>query len=157
MKKILTLISILVLALGCMRIPSVSAEPNGQVLSLNKCPMGYLTVITGNYNKAPAQQCLSDQSETIKVPVDSAFSINLPVNPTTGATWGLWHMPDSVILLSAGLSTSTTNQTEVIGSGGEFSYTFRVMGQGSGTIKLGYGRPWENDVWSARMVNIKTR
>lgn len=150
-------ITLFLLTLCCTGIASVSAEPAKPLLSLSKCPSGYFTVITGNYNKAPAQQCLSEAPETISVPVDATFSITLPANPTTGAMWGLRHMPDSVMLMSAGYSPSPTTAPEVVGSGGEFSYTFKVTGPDSGTINLGYGRPWEKEAWATRVINLKTQ
>ncbi|ENX4473611.1 protease inhibitor I42 family protein [Enterobacter roggenkampii] len=143
------------LTLCCTGITSVSAEPARPLLSLSKCPAGYFTVITGNYSSALIQQCLSEAPETISVPVDATFSITLPANPTTGATWELKHMPDSVMLISAGYSPSPTSRSEVVGSGGEFSYTFKVMAQSNGTINLDYGRPWAKEAWSTRIINLQ--
>ncbi|WP_439412474.1 protease inhibitor I42 family protein [Enterobacter ludwigii] len=156
MNNIPAINTLFLLTLCCTRIASVSAEPAKPLLSLSKCPSGYFTVITGNYGKVPEQQCLSEAPESISVPVDATFSITLPANPTTGAIWGLRHMPDSVMLMSAGYSPTPTNKTRIAGSGGEFSYTFRVTGQTSGTIKLDYGRQWERDAWSTRIINLKT-
>lgn len=112
-------------------------------------------MITGNYNNVPEQQCLSESPETISVPVEATFSIILPANPTTGAIWGLRHMPDSVMLMSAGYSPTPTSSSEVVGSGGEFSYTFKVMNQSGGNINLDYGRPWEKEAWVTRVINLK--
>lgn len=156
MKNISAVVSVFILVPGCPGITSVSAEPEMR-LSLSKCPSGYFVVITGNYNSAPKQHCFSEAPETITIPVGAALSITLPANPTTGAAWGLRHMPDSVMLLSAGYSPSPASETGLSGSGGGFSYTFRAMVQGSGIINLGYGQPWENEAWSTRIINIKTR
>lgn len=155
MNNIPAINTLFLLTLCCTGITSVSAEPAKPLLSLSKCPSGYFTVITGNYNKVPEQQCLSEAPETISVPVDATFSITLPANPTTGATWGLRHMPDSVMLMSAGYSPSPTTAPEIVGSGGEFSYTFKRMEQSNGTINLDYGRPWEKEAWSTRIINLQ--
>ncbi|KNC92654.1 hypothetical protein GM31_22525 [Trabulsiella odontotermitis] len=63
-------------------------------------------------------------------------------------------MPDSVMLMSAGYSPSPTTAPEVVGSGGEFSYIFNVMAQSNGTINLDYGRTWEKEAWSTRIINL---
>lgn len=155
MNNIPAINTLFLITLCCTGITSVSAEPAKPLFSLSKCPSGYFTVITGNYNKVPEQQCLSEAPETISVPVEATFSIILPANPTTGAIWGLRHMPDSVLLMSAGYSPTPTSSSEVVGSGGEFSYTFKVMAQSNGTINLDYGRPREKEAWLTRIINLQ--
>ena len=91
----------------------------------------------------------SKDSDEIKTKVGETFSIELESNPTTGYQWEENFDEKKVKLIDKNFDSSST----AVGAGGKETFTFKVLSEGSSTIRLGYKRAWESD--SIEKVEIK--
>lgn len=119
------------------------------------CTAGYFSLVTGDYSKAPDKICLTGHAQKIVVKSGALFSINLPANPTTGATWALRSLPQPLMLMSTDFQESPRcKKSGMVGCGGESSFTFKAVEPGEGLVKLVYGRPWQKNNWDSKEIEI---
>lgn len=118
------------------------------------CDTGYMTTETGDDSQLPVRQCLSENTQAVSVPAGTRFSVHFPDNPTTGMTWGLMHMPSSVMLLSAEHTVPASCHTGMTGCGGEFMSTFKAISHGAGNIIFTHSRLWENTYPAVKTLRI---
>jgi inhibitor of cysteine peptidase len=140
--------------LGYMSISAASAAIKND--SDNVCTSGYFSLETGDYSKEPEKKCLPETSGKFTVNDGDRFSINLPGNSSTGASWGLRSMPDTLMLMDVYYRRATRCDKELLaGCGGIATYIFKVVDKGDkGNIRFQYGRPWEKDIWNEKDVEI---
>jgi inhibitor of cysteine peptidase len=74
--------------------------------------------------------------------VGESFRISLPENATTGYRWAVDRYDEEFIEAIGAEPHYTAN---VVGSGGEVSFTFKTKKIGSGEILLKHWRHWEGD------------
>jgi len=82
-----------------------------------------------------------DAGTTVSVVVGDRIDVALPGNPTTGYTWTLAAVDDTV-LASRGEPEFRADST-LVGSGGTMTLTFDAIAAGTTTIELAYRRPFE--------------
>ncbi|WP_447722251.1 protease inhibitor I42 family protein [Aquipseudomonas campi] len=83
------------------------------------------------------------------------LTISLPSNPTTGYRWAVVDAAPSV-LRSLGPEVYSPKQSgEVVGSGGESTWRYRVLQAGSGRLLMHYQQPWQTDVAPAQSIDCQ--
>jgi inhibitor of cysteine peptidase len=85
----------------------------------------------------------SSGQEVSLVPGQKLF-IKLPGNPTTGYQWTMARLEGAALLQSGGLEyRPSAGSAGMVGSGGEYSVSFRAVSTGTAELRLDYGRSWE--------------
>jgi inhibitor of cysteine peptidase len=81
---------------------------------------------------------------TTRLGVGDTVKLSLAENPTTGYRWEILAKaePACVVVSDAYVANPAMNQ---IGGGGAHEWEIRAVKKGTGTLKLGYRRPWEKD------------
>ena len=77
--------------------------------------------------------------------VQEKVVIELQGNPTTGYSWEYTMSPENVIREVSNEYIADKTETNVVGSGGKFVFTFEAVTQGETTLVFSYRRPWEDD------------
>ncbi len=102
---------------------------------------GVLLVACGAKEDALREE---DAGRQVELAVGEKMLVTLASNPTTGYQWDLAEMDESVL---AQLGTEyDSDSPQLIGSGGEETFTFEAVGVGETALQLIYHRPWEEDV-----------
>ncbi len=103
-------------------------------------------LLLGACGKTAQPPVLTDQDNgrTLTLKPGQVLVIHLPANPTTGYTWMLAEVDDTVLQAAgeAGYTPAPGSQ-EQVGSGGTAAWRFVAVGTGTTTLKLVYARPWE--------------
>jgi predicted secreted protein len=89
------------------------------------------------------------QAAIIEVNLGGNAVITLEANHTTGFRWQLAKDPDKSMLEFAD-TQYITEETGLIGSGGQEVWTFKTLKKGKTEVALEYVRPWEKDTPPAR-------
>ncbi|WP_347251285.1 protease inhibitor I42 family protein [Legionella sp.] len=111
-----------------------------------------LLVLCGSLVNAAASDPM-----TINVnPKQSKFQITLPSNPTTGYQWTVTQYDKFFLQLIS--SQYIAPQSNLIGAGGQMSFTFELV-EGKSypattAINLKYARPWEPENGTAKTVTV---
>jgi inhibitor of cysteine peptidase len=82
------------------------------------------------------------------------FEMTLRSNPSTGYTWMLRTLPDTLMLVSTSYLQSSDCKAGVTGCGGEQIFSFKGVGIGTGKIELVYGRSWEVDTAKTEVMAV---
>ncbi len=82
--------------------------------------------------------------QTIELTTGQKLQIKLVGNPTTGFNWDVSEIDESVIKQSG--EAEYKSDSNLIGSGGMFTYNFEAVQPGVTTLKLIYHRSWEKDI-----------
>ena len=82
--------------------------------------------------------------ESVSVRQGKTFQLQLEGNPTTGYIWEIAKLDERMLELVG--EPEFASDSNAIGSGGEFTFTFKALSQGDTTVELVYHRPWEKGV-----------
>lgn len=96
----------------------------------------------------------ADNNKEITLEVGSQLVITLPGNPSTGYNWEVKTI-DAAIVGQVGEPQFVSDNTELVGAGGQLSLTFEALKAGSTTIELVYHRAWETDVAPLQIFTIQ--
>lgn len=126
-------------------------------VSMTTKSTGYYNLNVGDYTKPQKSGDLpAEGAGKIVVSDHALFSITLPSNPTTGYSWGLSALPDSLMLLDTDYRQSD-DCNGMIGCGGYNTYTFKAIKQGSGDLTFQYGQQWNNTGYTTRVIRIMVK
>jgi inhibitor of cysteine peptidase len=81
-----------------------------------------------------------DDGTSIVLEPGESFSVVLPGNATTGYSWQVEGI-DAAILSAA--EPVYVSDSELVGAGGVYTFTFTAAGAGETELRLVYLRPWE--------------
>ncbi len=85
---------------------------------------------------------LVDPADTIFVRADSTFRIVLETNPSTGYTWSLQSLTDSIVALEGEpVYVSDPCTAGLLGAGGREVWSFSAISTGEGRIVFGLNPP----------------
>jgi len=87
----------------------------------------------------------------IQIKLDKPFNITLDSNPTTGYNWTV-DFNDH--FLAGGNESYNKSHPELIGSGGQQTFTFNPIHEGQTIISAFYKRPWEDTAADERTFDI---
>ncbi|HEY4907127.1 MAG TPA: protease inhibitor I42 family protein [Candidatus Acidoferrum sp.] len=90
---------------------------------------------------------------TINLRVGDGVKVTLAENPTTGYKWEFLAQPEPVCV-TVGDAYVANPAMGTIGGGGAHEWNFRAVGKGTGTLSLGYRRPWEKDAAPAKTFTL---
>jgi inhibitor of cysteine peptidase len=82
----------------------------------------------------------TDPDKIVHVKVGQEFTIELKANPTTGYDWECTSVYEWIQPLD---KTYQSDNTGLVGSGGEDIFRFKAHGQGKAMLDFVYKRSWE--------------
>ena len=88
----------------------------------------------------PQVYTAADDGAAIEVQVGGSITVVLAGNPTTGYAWQTEGLDIAVL---ATTEPAYESDSELIGAGGSFTFTFTAMAAGETQLRLVYLRPWE--------------
>ncbi|HEX9978144.1 MAG TPA: protease inhibitor I42 family protein [Acidimicrobiia bacterium] len=98
------------------------------------------TAMSSDEPSEPQAFTAADRGRSIELGVGESFSIVLDGNPTTGYGWQVDGIDESVLSTTDPEYRSDSN---LIGSGGQYTFTFTGVAAGQTQVRLVYLRPWE--------------
>ena len=103
---------------------------------------GTLAVMAMSTDEAgePQVYTAADDGAAIEVQVGESFTIVLAGNPTTGYAWQVEGIDPAVLTASEPVYAS---DSDLVGSGGSYTFTFTAAAAGESEVHLVYLRPWE--------------
>lgn len=96
---------------------------------------------------AAAQRTVTDKDDEkiINLSIGDKLIIKLPGNYTTGYQWEVINGYDDDVIKQEGKGEYQPEKTDMIGSGGTATFTFKAIGTGRTDLNLEYKRPWEKN------------
>lgn len=91
------------------------------------------------------QLTADDKGSQVEVKPGDKVIISLAGNPSTGYSWEAQDL-DSSIFEQIGEPEFVSDNTDLVGSGGMITLTFKALRTGSTNLTLVYHRPWETDI-----------
>ena len=89
---------------------------------------------------------MSDAGKAFTLARGGALEITLQCNPTTGYSWTLLFSNDAVLKATPDYTfKSDAALPGVVGVGGQCTFRFQGVGEGTAHLRFGYQRPWEKD------------
>ena len=85
-----------------------------------------------------------DNGRSIEVENGDVFKISLEGNPTTGYQWEVAAY-NAVMLTRIG-EPEYNSDSDKLGAGGIYTFTFKALAEGQSNLELVYHRPWEEGV-----------
>lgn len=83
---------------------------------------------------------------TVTLEVDQVLAIKLESNPTTGYSWHVMEVDETILQAEGGPEMiEPTQATPMLGAGGWEVIRYRAKAAGETVIKLGYSRSFEPD------------
>jgi inhibitor of cysteine peptidase len=104
-----------------------------------------VALLTGSrFNDSTTRVTADASGTTVVLHVGDTLEIELDGNPTTGYGWEI--IPDESGVLTVTSDPTYAADSELIGSGGAYLFSFTADKAGETDVNLVYGRPWEADV-----------
>lgn len=72
-----------------------------------------------------------------------SLTLTLDENPTTGYSWAYTMAPEGILALDHDAFFSSQTSANVVGAGGQHTWTFKVLTMGCVRLTFRYYRPWE--------------
>jgi inhibitor of cysteine peptidase len=94
-----------------------------------------------------------DNGKSVQVNVGQTVVVRLPSNPTTGYQWSAQGNPAPLALVKSDYATDPQVAGRA-GAGGMQTLQFAAKSSGKVELTLGYSRPWEKDVPSAKTFKV---
>jgi inhibitor of cysteine peptidase len=89
----------------------------------------------------------ADNGKSYTVKVGDTIEVAVAGNPSTGYGWtATLSEKDAALLEQVGepAYVSDTTDSNIVGSGGTYTFTFKALAKGEATLQLQYARPWES-------------
>jgi inhibitor of cysteine peptidase len=93
----------------------------------------------------------ADNGKTITIFLDDILTLNLDGNPTTGFMWKIDSVDRDCLQI---VEQSYQPSSNLVGSGGVFSFSFHAGKAGSSPLSVVYTRPWERNIPPAKSFQI---
>jgi inhibitor of cysteine peptidase len=117
-------------------------------------PLLGLSLLTACAQQPAHNVTLEDQSDCPQqLHVGQQLILSLPSNPTTGYRWAIQDSAGGVLRsLGPEVYTSSDNG-QLLGSGGQSNWRFQVFAAGSGRLRLTSQQPWEPEAEPAQVFD----
>jgi inhibitor of cysteine peptidase len=117
-------------------------------------PLLALSLLTACAQQPAHNVTLEDQSDCPQqLHVGHQLIVSLPSNPTTGYRWSIQDSAGGVLRsLGPEVYTSSDNG-QLLGSGGQSTWRFQVFAPGSGRLRLTSQQPWEPEAEPAQVFD----
>ena len=83
------------------------------------------------------------------------LAVTLVSNPSTGYTWSVVSVDNSILVQQGDPVFAQTNQNNVVGSWGTETFRFKGMALGKTQLVLGYRRAWQKDEVPIRTFQVE--
>jgi predicted secreted protein len=97
--------------------------------------------MAGDEPSEPQAYTVVDNGHSIELAVGESFTVILEGNPTTGYGWQVQTMDETVL---AGSEPEYVTDSQALGSGGMYTFTFTGVTAGETQLELAYARSWES-------------
>jgi inhibitor of cysteine peptidase len=87
---------------------------------------------------------MTDNGSQVELEVGQVLVISLEGNPTTGYTWEIGGIEESVLRQVGEVVFEA--ESDLVGAGGVQTLRFEAVGVGQASLDLVYHRPWEEGV-----------
>ena len=117
-------------------------------------PLLALSLLTACAQQPAHNVTLEDQSDCPQqLHVGQQLIVSLPSTPTTGYRWSIQDSAGGVLRsLGPEVYTSSDNG-QLLGSGGQSTWRFQVFAPGSGRLRLTSQQPWEPEAEPAQVFD----
>ena len=117
-------------------------------------PLLALSLLTACAQQPAHNVTFEDQSDCPQqLHVGQQLIVSLPSNPTTGYRWSIQDSAGGVLRsLGPEVYTSSDNG-QLLGSGGQSTWRFQVFAPGSGRLRLTSQQPWEPEAEPAQVFD----
>ena len=86
-----------------------------------------------------------DNGKQITVQTGDIVTVTLVSNPTTGYSWQVMQIDNSIFIQDGGPKYKESPGAEgLVGAGGTETFRFKAIRAGETSLELGYMRPWES-------------
>jgi inhibitor of cysteine peptidase len=102
---------------------------------------------SANASAGPLKLAQSDNGKAFTVKAGDEIQVVIPGNATTGYSWiAVLTDKDAAVLVQQGepVYAEDAADSEVVGAGGTYTFTFEAASAGQVTLKLVYERAWEH-------------
>lgn len=79
--------------------------------------------------------------------------VSLPSNPTTGYRWAIQDSAGGVLHSLGPEVYSSSDNGQLLGSGGQSTWRFQAFAAGNGRLRLTYQQPWEPEAEPAQVFD----
>lgn len=87
----------------------------------------------------------NDNGQNFTVQAGDVITLTLVSNPTTGYSWQVMEIDQTILLQRGDPEYNQSPGTEgLVGAGGVETFHFEAIGTGDTILTLGYARPWES-------------
>lgn len=100
----------------------------------------------------------NERTQNIEIQAGQNFIIELKSNPSTGYSWQVANEIDEQVIelvsseYKANSNKSADSNMPMVGAGGKDRWVFKGLTEGTAQIKLGYVRPWLNELDKVKPV-----
>jgi len=95
----------------------------------------------------------AQDGSAVELKVGSELMVVLDANPTTGYTWEVDQVDESV--LEALGEPAFEASSDKVGAGGKMTFRFQALKAAETTLRLVYHRPWEQDEPPAGVFTLR--
>ncbi|MBN1631396.1 MAG: protease inhibitor I42 family protein [Thermoleophilia bacterium] len=88
---------------------------------------------------------MNDDGRTVKIGANETIEVILKGNPTTGYAWTVVLPPDAAAILEQVGEPQYVADSDALGAGGTYTFTFRGLAAGEVELTLEYARPSETE------------
>jgi|APSaa5957512622_1039677.scaffolds.fasta_scaffold211102_1 inhibitor of cysteine peptidase len=123
--------------------PATENKKHG-LSAMHNLPIIFLAVSVAFSPPAPIKLTEKDSGLTVEIAAGSVMEIILKGNPTTGYTWAVASVDESILTQIGEAEFKAERKAR--GSGGTITLRFRAEGEGKTCLRLIYHRPFERNM-----------
>lgn len=100
----------------------------------------------------PAHNVIVEQQSNCPMQLRTGqnLTVSLPSNPTTGYRWAIQDSAGGVLRSLGPEVYSSSDNGQLLGSGGQSTWRFLAFAAGNGRLRLTYQQPWEPEAEPAQ-------
>ena len=117
-------------------------------------PLLGLSLLTACAHQPAHNVTVEEQSDCPKqLHIGQQLIVSLPSNPTTGYRWAIQDSAGGVLRSLGPEVYSSSDNGQLLGSGGKSTWRFQVFAAGTGRLRLTSQQPWEPETEPAQVFD----
>ena len=117
-------------------------------------PLLGLSLLTACAHQPAHNITVEEQSDCPKqLHIGQQLIVSLPSNPTTGYRWAIQDSAGGVLRSLGPEVYSSSDNGQLLGSGGQSTWRFEVFAAGTGRLRLTSQQPWEPETEPAQVFD----
>ena len=117
-------------------------------------PLLGLSLLTACAQQPAHNVTVEEQSDCPKqLHIGQQLIVSLPSNPTTGYRWAIQDSAGGVLRSLGPEVYSSSDNGQLLGSGGQSTWRFEVFAAGTGRLRLTSQQPWEPETEPAQVFD----